>query len=153
MPLWGPQTPHHQNFNFAGICVIFRCFSTDFSVKGTSENFGGSRGQTPHPPKISHLDPSLSPGESPVKISRRKNENEVSWEGPKVHIPEIPFIPGWPPLGVFENRRVRALHPLWDYPSPTSNLFQSQLLGLWRGAKSLWDLLWHSDDKETNTHI
>ena len=66
------------------------------------------------------------------------------------NIPEIPLIPGLPPLVVLENQRVRALHPRWDYPSPMLNLFQLQLRGLWSRVKSLWDLLWHSDDKNTD---
>jgi hypothetical protein len=46
--------------------------------------FLGVGGQTPHPPKISYANPSPPPGESTVKISARKSENEVSWRGMKV---------------------------------------------------------------------
>jgi hypothetical protein len=33
-----------------------------------------------------------------------------------------------------------------------SKHFQLTPHELWRGTKSLWDLLWHSDDRQTNKH-
>ena len=64
-----------------------------------SWKFFGVGDQTPHPQKILCANPSLSSGELPVKISTRKNENEVNWRGPKNLMKKI-FGGGRDPLGV-----------------------------------------------------
>jgi hypothetical protein len=77
--------------------------------------FLGVGGSNPPPPNISCPKPSLSLGESAVKIPTRKTENDVSWRGPKVGIPQIPLIPGGPPEDLEKNFCGAALDPDQDY--------------------------------------
>jgi hypothetical protein len=96
--------------------VYYSDVSQPISTSGVHPKIFRGRGVKPPTPKyfLSQTFP-ITGRVGSKNIPTRKTENDVSWRGPKVGIPQIPLIPGGPPEDLEKNFCGAALDPDQDY--------------------------------------